>query len=790
MLCKICYKFNYSPTCLVCTLKTACMYVSIAVVRDHTHTHTHIHTPHTHTHTHRDSTTSPELSVVPSNTHCDPSAVQREEDVESTLQSETPEPLSITQYHTTLDSLEAPSPHQPDASPECQPGSRSDPAATGQTSCFISPATTSGKLGLSTKTVGAAEMTQLAYQPMDTRVYSPHLQVSGPPSQPSHVVQDSQFLATVFQQSTGQVLPPKSQLHSESKLHVSPSATAASAPFHSNWTLTSPFTPTNTTQIPSQYPFQFHHGQRPFPFHQGAPLPPQLSRSQVPPSLQHTPQPLSSPLPCSHIQEPLTSSNPVPTTTAIFAIPTPKSSLLPPSPLSFSCVPPPSTQTPDLPPDFHQLSFATPVTSQGATTASQTTDHFHDLSPHSIASESPLQLRTTELPHLVAPPTHNIIYSAHQAGMGVSGHHSKLKPTAFLRQPHSQNTNITTDLERPEATVGTSVPSENLSIFTLETSHTHSETPALLRSPSPSTSSSSASSEEQRDANSTPDGSHTSDGPHISDHREDDTSTSESETDRSDSEPELELEPQEEHAVDHDGSVQLCHLPSPLAAVGDDEQDKTEDVHIQVSELGATGPEEAPTELTHPYDVTSVTSSSEESHSSSNASHHEQFISLPDKSPGGAMSEDIQSRSPSLEDGSSGNSELGVTQGTATQLLTLQEAFLRRKEQFILKSQDRLRQLKVNAEKRQAETSPVFAHITFGQNSGRSLKPPTPPTVHQGHGYSIRNCTNAEQSLRTSNTTNADVKRREVTFSSPLAVPQDTGRFSPPRFLGMLCTAH
>ena len=153
--------------------------------------------------------------------------------------------------------------------------------------------------------------------------------------------------------------------------------------------------------------------------------------------------------------------------------------------------------------------------------------------------------------------------------------------------------------------------------------------------------------------------------------------------------------------------------------------------------------------------------------------------------------DDTQPCSPSLEDGSSDSSLLGAPQGHSASPLSLQEAFLKRKEQFILKSKHRLEQLKENAQKRQEESSPVLAHSTprLTLHSKRPYKPLSPSNVHQGgRGHSLMTSSWGEQSSTMSlKQRDADARRRAVTFSSPLAVPQDTGTFSPPKFLGT-CT--
>ena len=324
-------------------------------------------------------------------------------------------------------------------------------------------------------------------------------------------------------------------------------------------------------------------------------------------------------------------------------------------------------------------------------------------------------------------------------------------------------------LEATTSGTQTQVPSEHLSIMTLETSHTQSEQPANC-----SYSSSSEGSGEE-DSSSCDDES-ASTNSSLQEERE--VRAINLVTPGEDSEAD-ELEPEL-----HEGAVVNTSKPHhSQLSLG-----KNDDIHQEAIEtehsMNDFGTDDGNLKAYgHHHEGSPGTDSYEDEEPSSNSSLHEQSTPLPEHNLVSTKHEagDAQSSSLSLEDSSS-DGRLDATQGNA-QSLSLQEAFLRRKEQFILKFQDRLQQLKVNAQKRQEETCPLLTHSTpkLLQHSGRLSKP---SNVHQHRlGHTTKSEGIGEQSSKAKQR-NVNVRQRAVTFSSPLAIPQDTGRFSPPKFLG------
>ena len=562
-------------------------------------------------------------------------------------------------------------------------------------------------------------------------------------------------------------------------------STTEPLPFH---TSNSPVTLPNTTH-PYSNPQESHiqpasiQLSDSLPSHTSQPLS-SLFDSQPP----HTSHPLGSPfssLPpftsqalSSPLQVPL-SGTPV-STAAISAISTPTAALH--YPLSSGHLPraPRSASSVSVPSDFHQLSFATPLihavqdTTAGSPAAS-TASHDHPL--HVTVDETLFELETQERSYPLA--------HTHQLHVGEPAHYySEASPelSSMLQPPTPYGVDTDATLQRLEA--NTDVPlqtqplSEQLSIVTLETSHTHSEQPIGAPSPSPSSHSSSSEKEEETE----------------------EQCSSQSQDCTSDSDDSSYEEEEEGVDVNHgispnDGeeegpnpelggggvrnAIQLHH-PALISTVGDNsihELEETESSEVEVH-----------SELRQHYKRSPDSNSSEDSDSSSNPSQHDRFMPLPEHSPKitqPGTRDDTQPHSPSLDDGSSDNSLFGALQGRSASPLSLQEAFLRRKEQFILKSKHRLEQLKENAQKRQAESSPALAHSTprLIHHSGMPYKTLSPSNVRQG-GRSHGLVTSSREEQR-----DADVRRRAVTFSSPLAVPQDTGTFNPPKFLGIVCYA-
>jgi hypothetical protein len=331
---------------------------------------------------------------------------------------------------------------------------------------------------------------------------------------------------------------------------------------------------------------------------------------------------------------------------------------------------------------------------------------------------------------------------------------------------------------------------EQLSIVTLETSHTHSEQP--VGAPSPSPSSHSISSEKDQEETEEDCSSQSQDS--ISDSDDSSCEEERESVDNINHDTSLGVgaeggpKPKLEGGIRD--SIQLHH-PSLTPTVNDNSILELEET--ESSEDEGEEDHNARSELKQHH-----TRYPEDSDSSSNPSQHDHFMPLPELSPKSnqppeARDATTQPHSSSLDDGSSDNSLFGAPQGRSTSPLSLQEAFLRRKEQFVFKSKHRLEQLKENAQKRQAENSPVLAHSTprLTLHSRRPHKPLSPSNVHQGgSGHGVVTCTSSrgkQNSRMSCKQRDADIRRRAVTFSSPLAVPQDSTTFSPPKFLGT-CT--
>ena len=706
----------------------------------------------------RDSTRSPEPDVP------DPGHG-------STVLSErgalTPETLSITQYHTTVDSLQ----------PTAHLNSQDDPATGVRNSHSLrspSPFATEYRVAppntAELDNLASLERAEPPYPPADVRVHPPNTGANLSPSLEPMAPQ-------AFLHSNGLPAPNASlaptvanMLGSDSQYTPATSLPHPLSPSFSPWGdaissyplplqfLTSPFIPSNTVH--------------PYSNHQGPPLhhtPVQLSDS-----LPHTPQPLRSPL-----QMPLSGA---PVTTAISAIPTPMADLH--HPLSSNLFPLWSAaNSVSIPPDFHQLSFATPqvhaVQDTCATTGFPTTPTSSDDQSLHNTIETSFELETLEHPYPHA--------DTHQSGID-GQYHSEASPelAALLLHPLTpqmkMNTGTTTHRLAEATPISTDVvqtqpSSEQLSIITLETSHTHSEQPAI--GPSPSSTSETeehctlCSSQSQDSASDSGSSSCREEREGV-DNVNHGTSLNKVEEDGS--KPELEGGVM--------SAIQLHHLSLSPAVNDGSIHEETESSERNI---------DAHSELKHHHERPPDADSSEDSDSSSNSSHREQFIPLPEQSPSKNVEpearDDVQSHSPSLKDGFSDGGQFSTSQGSGPSL-SLQEAFLRRKEQFVLKSKHRLEQLKENAQKRQAESSPVLAHSTprLLQHSSRSYKLLSPSNVQQrgqGHGHMISG--SGEQTSKAKRG-DADVRRRAVTFSSPLAVPQHTGTFTPPKVLGIVHT--
>ena len=419
----------------------------------------------------------------------------------------------------------------------------------------------------------------------------------------------------------------------------------------------------------------------------------------------------------------------------------------------------------------------------------------HDHPPHTNIDDTSFELETPEHPHPLAHPhqLHDIVGEpAHYY------HEASSELASMLQPPTPYGVNSDTTLQRLEA--NTDMPaqtqpfSEELSIFTLETSHAHSEQP--IGAPSPSSSPSSLSSEKEQVAE---------------EHSSSQSQGGTSDSDDSSCEEERESVDNIKHDasldVDEEGgpkpeleggardSIQLHH-PSLSPMVNDSSIRELEETESSESEDEVDL--KARSELKQHHKGYPDSDSSEDSDSSSNPSQHDHFMPLPEVSPKSTQhpeaNDDTQPHSPSLEDGSSESSLLDAPQGRSASPISLQEAFLKRKEQFILKSKHRLEQLKENAQKRQEESSPVLAHSTprLTLHSKKPYKPLSPSNMHQdrrGHGLVTRS--RGEQSSTMSRKQrDADARRRAVTFSSPLAIPQDTGKFTPPKFLGAYSTMY
>lgn len=453
------------------------------------------------------------------------------------------------------------------------------------------------------------------------------------------------------------------------------------------------------------------------------------------------------------------------------------------------------------------MSLATPVAPHRDASGLLTTP-LQDLSLQSTVGESPLQLRTTRQQHqaslLVQPYPFHVSSNKH----GVADQpYSEL--AAVLLQPPTniKSVGATTEAEKREATipgaglgvVHTQLPAENLSIITLETSHTRSDQPASTRS------SSCSPVEESQASSRYPDHAPESGDISLPEDRHDNvrpSSSSGSETDES----EQELREQEhglrarelrEEAIE--GTTLSPHEPlSSVANAGSDLEETARMSSVHTNELKGVGRalQDKLVKAMHLCEDSWDEESSEsdkESDTPANSAN-EQFAALPDHSSSSSEPEadENQSNSSSLVDGSNSNndsssgSQFGVVH-SGSRPLTLQEAFLRRKEQFILKSRERLQQLKANAEKRQVESSPTLVHGSPRrlQRGGRAaVKQSTPQNIHQQGRRHLNNENSSKKSTQQSSKANRDARKRGVTFSSPLAVPQDTGRFSPPQLFG------
>ena len=634
-----------------------------------------------------------------------------------------------------------------------------------------------------------------ADSPADIRVHPPNTKADFSPSL-------LEPMATQSVQSSGTSVPNTSLLISSMAntlgygLHhtASTSMPHPLSPSFNPWSATAPM------QLPTTLPLPFQTPGSPFTLlpdtpHSHPHIQPtsiQLSDSQPP----HTFQPLSSPFNSSPPQtfQPLSypmqippSGTPV-STVAISAIPTPTAALH--HPLSSSHVPSQSANGVPIPSDFHQLSCATPLIHavQDTTTGSPTTPispHNHSL--HVNVNETSFELGTLAHPYPLA--------HTHQLKQDEPVHYPK--PANALQPPTPYGVNTDTTSQRLETNADVLVPvqtqplSEKLSIVTLETSHTHSEQPAGAPSPSPSPSFHSSSSEKEQEPEQ-----------HCSSKSQTDTSDSD---DSSYEEERQSVDnvnlgaslgegegptPELERGINR-SAIQLHH-PLLLPTMNDNELEETESSEGEV-ERDFKAHSETKQHYRRSPDPDS--DSSEDSDSSSNPNQHGRFMPLPEHSPKSIQPvsrDDTQPHSPSLEDGtsSSDNSPFGGPQGHSASPLSLQEAFLRRKEQFILKSKHRLEQLKENAQKRQAaQNSPVMAHST-PRLVLQPYKPLSTSNVHHqgGWGRGLVTGSHGDQSS-TCKERDADARRRAVTFSSPLAIPQDTEKFTPPKFLGIiLCT--
>ena len=725
----------------------------------------------------------------------------------------TPETLSITQYHTTMDSIE------PTAQPSAiqHPSSQDDPVAGLRNS---HPLTSPSSFTREYKTASpdrnrelvaevdgfTLERAEPSFPPADVRVHPPDTGATISPSlkpMPPPAFHNSGALSGIAAPNTASLVPTMANMLGTSGAQYTPATSmphplspsfspTALAPSHPSTTVPVPFqTPSSpfmllSTAHPHSLDYLRSH-VHPTPGQLPDPLPPQTAQpldSPLNSLLPHTSLPLSSPL--ASLQVPLDLSG-TPVSTAISAIPTPTAALHYPL-SSTSSFPPQSVSNISTPPDFHQLSFATPLfhvvqdaTCTTGSPAIPTSTHDHSLHINTV-DETPFELEVPDhpypLPHAqqLGPPgqSHNEASAELASGLHV------------LQPPTSHGMSDTTTVQRLE-TVSTDVPiltqpsAEQLSIVTLETSHTYS-----MNAPSPSPSSHSSSPDKDREAeehcmpsspqsqedsgSSDSDSSSYEEGKGV-DNIKLDASLSDGEEEGS--------KPKLEEGVRN--AIQLHHLPLTPAGTNEGIHAETESSDGEF-EKGA----EALGELKQHHEGPPDMNSSEDSDSSSNPSHHKQFMPLSEQSPKSIEPEDrddIQPHSTSPEDSSSDSNQLHVDgpQGSASPL-SLQEAFLQRKEQFILKSKHRLEQLRENAQRRQAESSPLLAHSTPTplQHNRRPYKPLSPSNVHQG-GRSCGHMTSGhgEQGSKV-----VDVRRRAVTFSSPLAVPQDTQTFNPPKFLG------
>ena len=706
----------------------------------------------------------------------------------------TPQTLSITQYHTTMDSLE------PTAQPSAtqHPSSQDNPAAgLGSSHSLPSPSPFAMEYKITSHNRSRESVTELdglasekaeqsfslsdviVHPPDAAANFSPPLELMPPPAFQS---------GGVPAPNTSSLTPTMANMLSTGDSHYTPvtsvphllsssfSPWSATIPSHPSTSVPLAFQTTSPFLLPNTaHPYSLDHlgsHVHPTPGQLPNPLPPYTAQpldSLFDSHSPHTTQSLSSPL--ASLQVPLDLSGaPVSTATAISAIPTPTAALH--YPLSSSHFP---VNGVSIPPDFHQLSFATPLvhTVQDTTAGSPTTPtSTHDHLLHHSLNETSFELETLERP----PYPH--------AG-DTDHYHSETSPklASMVLQPTLCTTpqNVKTGTTMQELTdvpVLTEPLAEQLSIVTLETSHTHS-----INAPSPSSHSSSPEEEKETEENCTLCSSQSQDSSGSSDSDSSPcgeergvgnisygASLSENEEEGS--------KPEQEGGVRD--AIQLHHLPLSSTGNGDSIHEETKRNDSEF-EKGV----EAHSELNQHHKGPPDTDSSEDSDSSSNLSHHEQFMPLPGQSPksiGPEARDDTQPHSPSLEGGSSDSGQFGAPQSSASPL-SLQEAFLRRKEQFILQSKHRLEQLRENAQRRQAESSPLLAHSTPRplQHNRGPYKPLSPSKVHQGgrgHGHN-----SGEQSSK-AKLRDVDLKRRAVTFSSPLAVPQDTGAFSPPKSLG------